>query len=72
MRPMSYNLLYDSNNIFTYLTSMYDLQYYMIYDENYKNSFFQNEEVKEMGTWPSKTSIKLIEDKIIIKLSEQP
>ena len=64
------NLLYNQDHVVPFLANTFDSRYH-IAGSSEKNELKAMEEVKEMGVWPSSDSIKVINNVIVIKLSEE-
>lgn len=69
MRMAKKTLLFDPDHVRLFLANTFDLQYYMSWDQNYRDSFLDRSDVQKMGVWPAKDSIAIIDDKLIIKIS---
>lgn len=68
---MHKTLTFDYRRAYLFLRNSFRIPYYMIWDTDYQNSFKEVKEVKEMGVWPADNSIIILENKIIVKLSEK-
>ena len=63
------SLLWDGVHAYLFVTSNFDIDYYQSWDMNYRDSFLDKDEVKRMGIWPEKSSVAIIDNKIIVKIS---
>ena len=51
------------------MTENFDINYQQKWDVNYRDSYLDKEEVMKMGVWPSKNSVAIIDDVIVVKIS---
>ncbi len=63
-------LLYDPEHTMKYIKEIFGVHYKTLNKES-RNAYLEMEEVKEMGCWPEAGSLKVIEDTLIIKLSDE-
>ena len=61
--------LYDGIHAYLFVTSNFDVDYEQSWDVNYRDSYLDKEEVIQMDVWPSKNSVAIIDDVIVVKLS---
>lgn len=63
------NLLYDDRHTVLFLNNTFNCSYSRVSEEKMK-SLEQSEEVADMGVWPDKDSIQIIDGTIVVKLAE--
>ena len=63
------NLLYDSYHVTKFLRTTFGLDLINLSKEN-RNKLLDDKRVKAMKTWPSDESINVVDDILVIKLSE--
>ena len=70
MNNMYDNFLYDGSHAYIFLRETFGLKYNMSWNNEYKKQFFDNPEVQKMGVWPAKDSVAIVDNIIIVKLSD--
>lgn len=63
--------LYDGIHAYLFVTSNFDVNYQQSWDVSYRDSYLDKEEVINMGVWPSKNSVAIIDDVIVVKISNK-
>ena len=73
--PYLYNMkdtvLFDGVHAYLFITHYFDINYTQSWDQDYRNSYLDKKEVKSMGVWPAKDSVSIVDNVIVVKLSNE-
>lgn len=73
--PYLYNMkdtvLFDGVHAYLFIAHYFDINYTQSWDQDYRNSYLDKKEVKSMGVWPAKDSVSIVDNVIVVKLSNE-
>lgn len=63
-------IVYNGEHAYKYMKGIFGIEYYQNEDMNYRNTLLKKEKIKKMGVWPADNSVAIVDNMIIVKLSE--